>query len=57
MKICKNKFDIILYPVARCSECGLDTHMRPCLWLKLYGKATLDCGGVKTNILSDIFKL
>lgn len=57
MKFCKNEFDIILYPVTRCSECVFNAHMHSCLWLKIYPVATLDCGGVRTDILSDIFKI
>lgn len=57
MKICKNKFDIILYPVIRCSECALNTRMRPCLWLKICPKVTWDCGGVRIDVLSDIFRI
>lgn len=57
MKICKNNFDIALYPVTKCSQCVLNTRTHLCLWLKVYYKASLDCGGVRVNILSDIFKL
>lgn len=57
MKICKNEFDIILYPVTRCSQCALNTSKRPCLWLKICPKARVDCGGVKTDVLSDIFRV
>lgn len=57
MKICKNDFDIIIYPTIKCSECVFNTRMRPCLWLRVSYKVTPDCGGVRANVLSDIFKL
>lgn len=57
MKICKNHFDIILYPVTKCSQCALRTHRSPCLWLRVVGNRTLTCGGIRQNSISDIFKL
>ena len=58
MKICKNNFDIVIKTTTKCSECALRIHTRPCLWIKLVStKVTLDCGGVRTNVLSDIFKV
>lgn len=58
MKLCKNHFDIIINPVTKCSQCALKRETRPCLWIKLISfKVTLDCGGMITTSLSDIFKL
>ena len=59
MKICRNEFDIILYPVIKCSQCALSTRIIPsCFWLKIVGTHhPMDCGGIRTDILSDIFKL
>lgn len=58
MKICKNHFDVIISPVDKCSQCALRTRPRPCLWLRVVGTHhTLNCGGVRLNSLSDIFKL
>ncbi len=57
MKICKNHFDIILYPVTKCSQCALRIYRSPCLWLRVAGKSILNCGGIRQNSISDIFKL
>ena len=57
MKICKNHFDIILYPVTKCSQCALRTYRSPCLWLRVVGNSILTCGGIRQNSNSDIFKL
>ena len=58
MKICKNHFDIILYPVTQCSNCALRTRRNPCLWVRIVGTYnTMNCGGVRLDGLSDIFKL
>lgn len=58
MKICKNNSDIILYPVTKCSSCALKTRLCPCLWLKIVGTHhSMNCGGIRIDILSDIFKL
>lgn len=58
MKICKNDLDIRLCPLPRCSVCALSTKTRPCLWLKVVGlRSTLNCGGIRVDVLSDIFKL
>ena len=58
MKICKNHFAVIIFPVDKCSQCAIRTRTRPCLWLKIVGThRTLNCGGVRLNGLSDIFKL
>ena len=58
MKVCRNNFDIILYPVPKCSQCALRTHTRPCFWFKIVStQATLECGGTIKDTISDIFKL
>lgn len=58
MKICKNHFDIIVHPVEKCSQCALRTRRSPCLWLRVVGThCTLNCGGVRLDGLSDIFKI
>lgn len=58
MKICKNNSDIILYPVTKCSSCAFDTGLRPCLWLKVVDTHSfIDCGGIESRNLSDIFRL
>lgn len=58
MKICKNDSDIILYPVTKCSLCAMDTHSHPCLWLKVVDTHNfMNCGGIRVDILSDIFRL
>ena len=36
---------------------ALKTRFRPCLWLKIINTPNLNCGGVRIDILSDIFKL
>lgn len=55
MKICKNDSEIILYPVTECSKCVIKTQTG-CKWLKIIGIYNLsDCGGIRLNILSDIF--
>lgn len=56
MKICKNDFDIILYPVSKCSQCVLRVYRSSCLWLKI-GKSLMNCGSIRADVLSDIFKL
>lgn len=58
MKMCKNEFDIILYPVTQCYCCAFKRHMRPCLWFRMDGvKASLYCGGITKDTISDIFHL
>lgn len=58
MKICKNDSDIILYPVTRCSKCAIKTQIGLCKWFKIVGAhSSMECGGVKSNNLSDIFTL
>lgn len=58
MKICKNNSDIILHPDTKCSKCVFRRLTRPCLWVKIIGMPlSLDCGGIKADILSDIFRL
>lgn len=58
MKLCKNHFDIIINPATKCSQCALRTRKSPCLWLRVVGNhRTLNCGGIRLDGLSDIFKL
>lgn len=57
MKICKNHFDILIKPVSKCAQCALKISTRPCLWLRINNLFTLDCGGIRSYFLSDIFKL
>ena len=58
MKICKNDSDIILYPVTECSKCDIKTQTGLCKWFTIVGyRNSMECGGIKINILSDIFKL
>lgn len=57
MKICKNHFDVLIKPVFKCSQCALKTSTRPCLWFKINKLDTLDCGGIRSYFLFDIFKL
>jgi hypothetical protein len=57
MKICKNEFDIRLCPLPRCPVCAIRTKTRPCLWVVAGLPATIQCGGIRVNVLSDIFKL
>ena len=58
MKICKNDSEIILYPVTECSKCAIKTLTGHCNWFKIVGTHdSLECGGIRVNILSDIFKL
>lgn len=46
MKMCKNEFDIILYPVTQCYCCAFKRHVRLCLWFRMDDvKASLYCGG------------
>ena len=57
MKICKNHFDIVLYPATKCSQCAFKTHTRPCLWFEIVSTyPTLECGGIIKDTISDIFK-
>ena len=57
MKICKNDSEIILYPVSKCSNCAIKTRAG-CKWFKIIGTHnSSDCGGIRVDILSDIFKL
>lgn len=57
MKICKNHFDILIKPVSKCAQCALKMSTRPYLWLRVTYVNTLDCGGIRSYFLSDIFKL
>lgn len=58
MKICKNKFDIILHPVVRCYQCAFKGRTSQCLQLRIFGiKSSMFCGGITKDTISDIFKL
>lgn len=57
MKICKNNTNIILYPVTQCSNCDLRVRVSPCIWFKVVGNNSINCGGIRIDSLSDIFKL
>ena len=58
MKICKNDSTVILYSVIKCSNCALRTKLSPCLWLRLVGThVSMNCGGIRIDVLSDIFNI
>ena len=57
MKICKNNFDVALYPVSSCNVCAFGSCTKNCYWLQVCKKASLTCGGVTTLRLADIFTL
>lgn len=57
MKICKNNFDVALYPVSSCNVCAFGSSTKNCYWLPVCKKASLTCGGVTTLRLADIFTL
>lgn len=57
MKICKNNFDVALYPVSSCNICAFGSYTKTCHWLSVFKRASLTCGGVTTVRASDIFKL
>ena len=59
MKICKNDSEIILYPVSSCSKCAINRRQTfDCLWFKIVGThSSMNCSGIRLDILSDIFKL
>ena len=57
MKICKNNFDIALYPVSSCNVCAFGSSTKNCYWLSLFKKASLQCGGTTVERISDIFRL
>lgn len=57
MKICKNNFDIVLYPVSSCNVCAFGSSTKNCYWLPLFKKASLMCGGTTVERISDIFKV
>lgn len=58
MKICKNKFDIILHSVVRCYQCAFKGRTGQCLQLRIFGiKSSMFCGGITKDTISDIFKL
>lgn len=57
MKLCKNNFDVALYPVSSCGICAFGTSTKTCSWLRVFKKASLQCGGTTVERGSDIFKL
>lgn len=57
MKICKNNFDIVVYPVSTCERCALGVIAKRCYWVDIIKNYSFDCGGVVAQSLSDIFKL
>lgn len=56
MKVCKNNFDICFYDMYYCHNCSFRIG-NECKWIHIMRKATLECGGVESNNLSDIFTL
>ena len=56
MKICRNNFDIHFGDVLYCYKCSFKIG-NECKWLRIVGAATTECGGIKSNNLSDIFIL
>lgn len=57
MKICKNNFNIVVYPVTACGLCAFGISTKECYWLDVFKKYSFNCGGVAVQSLSDIFKL
>jgi hypothetical protein len=57
MKICKNNFDIVVYPVGSCNHCAFGVSTQKCWWVDIFKKFSFDCGGAVTHLTSDIFKL
>ena len=57
MKICKNNFNVIVYPVTSCNRCAFGASAKNCYWLSIFKKASLECGGTVVNSTSNIFKL
>lgn len=57
MKICKNHFDIVVYPVSSCKQCAFGVNTQKCWWVDAFKKFSFDCGGVIIQSTSDIFKL
>lgn len=56
MKICKNNFDIRLCNVFYCHKCSFMIG-NECKWLRITNTVKSECGGVKSNSISDIFTL
>lgn len=57
MKVSKNNFDIVVYPIATCALCAFGTNTKYCYWIDIFKKYSFNCGGVVTQSTSDIFKL
>lgn len=57
MKICKNNFDIAVYPVTTCDLCVFGANTQQCCWRSIFKKYSFNCGGVITHLTSDIFTL
>lgn len=57
MKLCKNNFDIVVYPVSRCGLCAFGTNIKQCCWIDVFKKHSFNCGGAVTHLTSDIFNL
>lgn len=57
MKVSKNNFDIVVYPVSSCRQCAFGISTQKCWWADTFKKFSFDCGGAITPSLSDIFKL
>lgn len=56
MKICRNNFDICLCNLDYCFNCSFLIG-NECKWLRTIGKSILECGGIMSHDLSDIFTL
>lgn len=57
MKICKNNFDIVVYPVTTCGCCAFGMSTKTCIWISIFKKYSFNCGGVVIQSKSDIFIL
>jgi hypothetical protein len=57
MKLCKNNFDIAVYPVTTCGLCAFGMSTKKCYWIDIFKKHSFNCGGAVTHLTSDIFKL
>lgn len=57
MKIYKNDFDVVVYPVSSCKHCALGIGTKDCCWVDIFKKCSFDCGGVIIQSTSDIFTL
>lgn len=57
MKVSKNNFDIVVYPVISCERCAFGKNSKDCCWVDIFKKCSFNCGGVVAQSLSDIFKL